>query len=119
MTAPPPPRSDAQRRAALAAANHVRETRARLKIDLKARRLDWRAVLEEPPAELRSMPVRGLLLTLPGMGPVKSDEALRRARISPAKTVAGLTRRQRDELATVLLLTGPPGLNRQPEGPPA
>jgi hypothetical protein len=46
--------------------------------------------------------VADLMLAVAEHGPVKVDKLLRRCRIAPAKTVGGLSERQRDELAALL-----------------
>ena len=46
--------------------------------------------------------VADLFLALPEYGPVKVNKLLARCRIAPTKTIAGLSQRQRDELAALL-----------------
>jgi hypothetical protein len=46
--------------------------------------------------------VADLLLAVPKHGPVKVDKLLSRCRIAPAKTVGGLSQRQREALAALL-----------------
>ena len=99
---PPPPRSLAQREDALRRANVVRRQRAQLKRDLKAGRCSIGVVLIDPPAVVRTAKVADLLLVLPKYGPVKVNKLLSRCRIAPAKTVGGLSQRQRNELAALL-----------------
>lgn len=99
----PPDRSLAQRMAALERANDVRTGRARLKRDIKAGRRDMIDVLLNPPVCADTMKVFDLLLAAPKIGRVKANQVLVRARVSPSKTVGGLTQRQRTEVA---LITG-------------
>jgi hypothetical protein len=97
-----PSRSVAQRREALERANAVRAQRAQLKRDLKDGRCDISAVLLNPPPWVQTAKVADVLLALPRYGPVKVNKLLVRSRIGPAKTLGGLSRRQRDELAALL-----------------
>jgi hypothetical protein len=46
--------------------------------------------------------VADLLLALPKYEPMKVNKLLSRCRIAPAKTIGGLSPRQRDELAALL-----------------
>src|SRR5438128_8577908 len=96
----PPGRTLEQRLAALREANRIRFHRAELKRQLRAGRLAPDEVLEDPDCE--TMKVVDLLRSLPKVGPVKTNRALNRTRISPSKTLGGLTDRQRDELLSVL-----------------
>jgi hypothetical protein len=59
-------------------------------------------VLIDPSACVPRAKVADLLLALPKYGPVKVNKLLGRCRIAPAKTIGGLTSRQRDELAALL-----------------
>jgi len=95
-----PDRSLDQRMAALKFANEVRCARAQTKRDLKAGRLDLVGLLVEPVRwELETAKVLELLLATPKIGRTKALKALNACRISPAKTVGGMTARQRAELA--------------------
>lgn len=100
MTAPE--RSLAQRRAALRNANDVRTRRARLKADLKAGCESVHRVLLEPPEWVETMKVWDLLLAVPKYGRVKVNTTLRDVRISPSKTVGGMSERQRADLVARL-----------------
>ena len=91
-------RSLQQRRNALAKANTVRERRSRLKRDIKAGRCEVHQLLDEPPEYIETMKVVDLLLAMPHIGRVKADHALGLCKISAAKTVRGLSRRERREL---------------------
>jgi hypothetical protein len=97
-----PTRSPEQRLRALARANEVRRARAQLKRDLAAGRVALAEVLAEPPACAQTAKARDLLLAVPGIGPAKADRALTHCRIAYAKTVAGLSGRQRGELIELL-----------------
>jgi len=97
-----PERSVEQRRAALIRANEIRTRRAQLKIDVKARRADAALVLLEPEDWVETMKVWDLLLAVPKIGRVKTNTILVRQRISPSKTIGGLSQRQRNELVVAL-----------------
>lgn len=88
-----------QRMSALAKANDHRSRRAAFKRDLKAGRVSVLDVLIDPPEWAATMKVFDLLVAAPGRGRVKANKALTRARISPGKTLGGLSGRQRTELA--------------------
>lgn len=95
-----PDRSLEQRRAALVEANRIRTHRKLVKRDLKAGRREPADVLVDP--DCATMKLYDLLLALPKMGRAKVDRLIRTARISPSKTVGGLSRRQREELAAAI-----------------
>lgn len=99
---PTPERSLRQRLDALARANDVRTRKAHLKRDLKAGRVSIRAVLADPPDYLVNAKLFDLLLATPKYGRVKVNKVLTQCRISPSKTVGGMTERQRDELLALL-----------------
>jgi len=100
MTAPE--RSIAQRRAALLYANEVRSFRAALKVKIAAAEIDADTVLVSRDPRLDSMRVEGLVLAVPGMGRVKCNMLFRKLGISPSKTVAGISPRQRGQLLVAL-----------------
>jgi hypothetical protein len=100
MTAPG--RSPEQRLRALAKANEVRLARAQLKRELAAGKIELAQVLSDPPACARTARVRELLLAVPKIGPARVERVLARCRIASAKTVAGLSERQRAELVELL-----------------
>lgn len=107
MSQPPtrqitPPRTAEQRRQALEQANRVRCERAALKAALRRREIALEDLLSGPPAALASARVSNLLLALPHYGPVKVARLLESAKVSPAKTIAGLTERQRHALLSLL-----------------
>jgi hypothetical protein len=98
----PPERSFAQQMDALRKANEIRSARAVLKRDLKAGRVQIHGVLLEPPEYLQNAKVSELLLSVPKYGRVKVNRLLTVCRISPSKTLGGLSERQRHELVTNL-----------------
>ena len=99
---PAPERSLTQRMEALKRANDIRTRRASLKRDLKAGRVSIHAILLDPPEYLESAKVFDILLATPKYGRVKVNRILTQCRISPSKTVGGLSERQRGELVSYL-----------------
>lgn len=97
-----PDRSPSQRLEALKLANAVRTERATLKRDLKAGRVRIEQVLADPPECVHSAKVADIMLAVPRYGRVKVSKILQRCRISPSKTVIGLSERQRGELIDAL-----------------
>lgn len=97
-----PERSLEQRRAALRLANETRSRRAQLKRDLKAGRARLVDLLADPPEYLLNAKVFDLLLAVPKLGRVKVNKILSVCRISPSKTIGGLSERQLGELARLV-----------------
>jgi hypothetical protein len=97
-----PERSLVQRMEALARANDVRSRRAQLKRDLKAGRQPIHELLLRPPEFLETAKVFDLLLAVPKYGRVKVNKILSQCKISPSKTVGGLSQRQRTELIALM-----------------
>jgi len=95
-------RSLAQRLDALNRANIVRVRRATLKKDLKAGRVVVVDLIAEPPEYIDTMKLFDLVLATPKYGRVKVNKILTQCRISPSKTVGGLSERQRDELVRLI-----------------
>jgi hypothetical protein len=97
-----PERSLVQRMEALQRANEIRTKRATLKRDLKAGRASIHLLLMEPPDIILTAKVFDLLLSVPKYGRVKVNKVLMVCRISPSKTIGGLSERQRAELISML-----------------
>jgi hypothetical protein len=97
-----PERSLTQRLDALGRANDVRTKRAQLKKDLKAGRCSIDALLDDPPDYILTAKVFDMLLAVPKYGRVKVNKVLTQCRISPSKTIGGLSERQRKELVRLL-----------------
>jgi len=97
-----PERSLNQRMDALARANLIRTERAQLKRDLKGGRLSIHALLLNPPEYVETAKVFDMLLAVPKYGRVKVNKILAHCRISPSKTIGGLSDRQRSELISLL-----------------
>ena len=101
-TSTAPERSLNQRMDALARANEIRTQRAKLKRDLKAGRLSIHQLLLDPPPYVETAKVFDMLLAVPKYGRVKVNKLLTTCRISPSKTIGGLSERQRNELVSLL-----------------
>ena len=97
-----PERSLDQRMDALRRANEIRTARAKLKRDLKAGRCSIHDLLLEPPEYVETAKVIDMLLAVPKYGRVKAGKVLQLCRISPSKTIGGLSQRQRTELVSML-----------------
>jgi hypothetical protein len=97
-----PERSLVQRMEALQRANDIRSARAQLKRDLKAGRQPIHELLLDPPEYLETAKVFDLLLAVPKYGRVKVNKILSNCRISPSKTIGGLSERQRTELVELM-----------------
>jgi hypothetical protein len=87
---------------ALEMANEIRTKRAQLKRDLKAGKVGIDVLLLDPPEWLDSAKVFDVILAVPKYGRVKVNRILNQCRISPSKTIGGLSERQRAELVTLL-----------------
>ena len=97
-----PERSLNQRMDALQKANEIRSRRAQLKRDLKAGRQSIHDLLLEPPEYVETAKVFDMLLAVPKYGRVKANKVLQQCRISPSKTIGGLSPRQRTEIVSML-----------------
>lgn len=97
-----PERSLDQRMDALKRANEIRSRRAKLKRDLKGGRAQIHDLLLHPPDYIATAKVFDLLLAVPKYGRVKVNRILTQCRISPSKTIGGLSERQRSELVSFL-----------------
>ena len=97
-----PERSLNQRMEALGKANEIRSARAQLKRDLKAGRTSIQQLLMDPPEFLETAKVFDMMLAVPKYGRVKVNKILQTCRISPSKTIGGLSDRQRAELVGLL-----------------
>jgi hypothetical protein len=89
---------------ALKRANDIRTARAKLKKDLKAGKANIHALalLLDPPDYVLTAKVFDMLLAVPKYGRVKTNRILNQCRISPSKTIGGLSERQRGELVSQL-----------------
>lgn len=102
----PPTLSAAERKAALQKGIRVRRDRAELKDGMRRDpRMATKLIEASAAAEDRGddsfsgIKVIGLLLCLPGIGPVSAKEWMEELRISPSRRVGGLGYRQRNRLS--------------------
>lgn len=105
---PVPVRSADERDEALAAAMRARQHRARLRDDLRERRLTGPDVIAgaiENPA-WAGLKVRWLLEALPGIGPVRAARLMDDIDIAPTRRLQGLGSRQREALVAALQRSG-------------
>jgi|SRR5687767_5599514 hypothetical protein len=100
--APVPERTHDQRMKALRRANDIRTRRAKLKRDLKAGKTQVDGLLLDPPEWVMTAKVFDMILAVPKYGRVKANKILGQCRISPSKTIGGLSQRQRAELVQML-----------------
>lgn len=91
--------TEEQRRDALALSAKTRADRAALKRDLKAGKVTLAEALDDPRA-LR-IPIRQLLMSLPGIGSAKADMIMKAAGIAPNRRVKGVGIRQRQRLIEI------------------
>ena len=97
-----PERTNEQRMKALRRANEIRTRRAQLKRDLKAGKVKVETLLLDPPEYVLSAKAFDMILAVPKSGRVKANKILTQCRISPSKTIGGLSERQRAELVQFL-----------------
>src|SRR5881409_4029724 len=97
-----PARTHEQRMRALTRANEIRSKRAQLKRDLKAGKVRVESLLRDPPDYVLSAKAFDMILAVPKYGRVKANKILTQCRISPSKTIGGLSARQRGELVSQL-----------------
>lgn len=97
-----PDRSLEQRMSALERANEIRTARADLKKDLKAGREEVTSLLQDPPEWILTMKLFDLMISVPKYGRTKVNRILTQCRISPSKTIGGLSERQRGELVSYM-----------------
>jgi hypothetical protein len=83
-------------------ANNIRSYRADVKRDLRAGRESIHDLLLDPPERLETAKIFDFLLATPKYGRVKVNKVLVQCRISPSKTIGGLSQRQRSELVSML-----------------
>jgi hypothetical protein len=97
-----PERTHEQRMRALRRANEIRTARAQLKRDLKAGKMRIEQLLRDPPEYVLSAKAFDMIIAVPKYGRVKANKILTQCRISPSKTIGGLSERQRGELVAYL-----------------
>lgn len=88
---------------ALEYGNGIRTFRKELKERLKLGQTSIIEVLLDPvDHRLETMKLLELLLAVPTFGKVKAEKTLFLCRISPSKTIGGMSQRQRSELISML-----------------
>jgi hypothetical protein len=97
-----PERTVQQRTDALKRANEIRTERALLKKRIRRHEIKVVDVLLDPPEYAGTMKVIDLLSAVPKLGPVKVNKLLVNCRISPSKTLGGLSQRQRAEIVSMV-----------------
>lgn len=97
-----PERTLIQKMEALAKGNRVRTKRKDLKQDLKAGKKTIHILLLDPPEYVDTMKLFDAMLAVPKYGCVSVDKVLKSCRISPSKTIGGLSERQRAEIISML-----------------
>src|SRR5215208_983263 len=97
-----PERTHEQRMRALRRANEIRSARAQLKRDLKGGKAKIESLLLDPPDYVLSAKAFDVIVAVPKYGRVKANKILTQCRISPSKTIGGLSERQRAELVHML-----------------
>jgi len=90
----PPKLKPEEREAAKSAATAARRLRAEIKSSLRSAEVSIFDVINSPEPALRRMKVRDLLEALPGVGKLRAEAIMERAKISPTRRVAGLGRIQ-------------------------
>jgi hypothetical protein len=86
----------AQRRAAIARATEVRQAKARLKRQIKARELSPSDALEHPAAP--KLKAEEFLKAIPQVGPVKARKLLASIPVTGSRRILSLTERELDVL---------------------
>lgn len=106
MATTTPARSLTQRQSALRRANEIRVHRAQVKKDIKHGVVSPIDLLLDPDTMIAGMKIKALLVATPKVGTVKADRLLAREKVSPRKTIGGLSERQRSRLAIGLAAHG-------------
>ncbi|RFA12699.1 guanylate kinase [Subtercola boreus] len=115
-----PPEVDrvAASRAAVAARRARADVKKNVVIGVRSPEDVVRAGLAEPAGAEGSLRVRDLLLSIPGLGPVRSDRMLEKLAISPSKRVGGLGRHQQERLLDSLSARAGGSATARPGGGP-
>jgi hypothetical protein len=87
---------------ALVHANQIRKKRASDKAYIRQRELDARALMDSPPEYWKSAHVADLLRALPGVGRTKIERILTNQKVSPSRTLEGLTESQINRLSSAI-----------------
>jgi len=102
LTVVAPDRSLQQRRDALARANAVRVHRRLLKEGLVNFTVDPAELVAHPDDLCATWRIQEVLIAVPAIGRTKTAKILNHVRVSPSKTLAGLSPRQRQEIVDAL-----------------
>jgi len=121
----PPKLSVEARTAALLSANAARQSRAAVKEQIRNSQLSIFDAINSPDPAIRRMRVSELLGAVPGVGKVRAEAVMERAKISPTRRIAGLGRNQltalKGELSmskvdprrgTLIVISGPGGVGK-------
>ena len=100
MSNKPPALSNDQRMAALDKAKVARETRAKIREDVKAGKLTVKQVLDMRSTDefVARMKVSALIEALPGYGKAKTEKVMAELKIAESRRLKGLGERQEAEL---------------------
>ncbi len=101
----PPKLTVAEREAANAAASAARRARAAVKVALRASETSIFDVINSASPALQRMRVRELLEAVPGIGKLRAEAIMERAKISPTRRIAGLGRIQLSALKREMAIT--------------
>ena len=125
MTPLPPKLSPDERAAANSAAIAARRIRSKVKNSLSNGEISIFDVINSADPAVRKMRVRELLESVPGVGKLRAEAIMERAKISPTRRIAGLGRNQvsalRGELSvskvdpargTLIVMSGPGGVGK-------
>lgn len=98
----PPARTPEQLSLGLQYANQLRKIRASDKKRIKARRMDARDILLNPPIYWQDVKIAELLCSVPAVSKTKTEKILKELGISPSRTLSGLTSNQISRLNSAL-----------------
>ena len=125
MTPLPPKLTPEARAAALLAATTARKERSEIKALLRNSEKSIFDVINSAKPAIQKMRVRELLESVPGVGKLRAEAIMERAKISPTRRIAGLGRNQisalKGELAmskvdpargTLIVMSGPGGVGK-------
>ena len=125
MTPLPPKLTPEARAAALLAATTARKERSEIKALLRNSERSIFDVINSAQPAIQKMRVRELLESVPGVGKLRAEAIMERAKISPTRRIAGLGRNQisalKGELAmskvdpargTLIVMSGPGGVGK-------
>ena len=85
---------------ALSEANRIRTQQGAAEARPRAGKANINVLLLSPPDYILTAKVSDMLLAVPKYGHVKVNKILPQCRISPSKTIGGLSQRQRAELVS-------------------